>query len=363
VFTKSFKIITVLLLIIPVLFLLVMAGGEIQELPRIASRWFGEEGEKKSPVPPAPEKEQPGKSQVEEILEEEEFHLVTLYYLHQDKGFVVPLTRKIPRVEGIARKCLEELVDRPELREELDVYGISPSLPAGTEINGLHIEDGVAKIDFNSSFLNYDKEKERLILNSMLCTLKQFSSVDSLKILVEGSELEKFPGGTPARVALGQEYRVNMEVSEKLNEEGEEDYTEVTVFFLYRAPDGSNFYIPVTRVLEKQENELKASMQELLKGPRKRPGLFSNIPSDTSLLNLKVDEEGLAMVKFTNELMNFRGGKKGEELLVNQVVLTLAAHPLVEGVKLRLEEGEIDQLPYGTDLTSPHLPPSVLNYY
>ena len=55
-------------------------------------------------------------------------------------------------VEGIGRAALGSLVDNDELRVELAEKGLRASLPEGTEILGMTINDGLAKVDFNSNF-------------------------------------------------------------------------------------------------------------------------------------------------------------------------------------------------------------------
>ncbi len=336
---------------------LLAAGCDTGELYSELRGWFvQEQGKEEVPLPEIPS-EKNSYSEVMPENEEEGFYRITFYYLAEDKGFTVPLTREIPADPGIARKTVEELVDTPELREKLEQEGLIPVLPPRTEVLGMHIEDGVARINFNSSFLRYEEEKERIILNCLLCTLKQFESIETVEIMVEGSFLDEFPGGTPGRLPMGPECRVNLEVEEEL--EDREDYTEVTVYFLYLSPSDNYYYIPVTRVLGKKEDTMETSVQELLKGSGERPGLFSMVPVNTELESLEF-EEGVVQIHFSEELLDFRGGRKGEELMLHQVALTLYRHPEVEEVYLSVE-GETSNLPYGTDLSEPLPNPLPLN--
>lgn len=279
----------------------------------------------------------------------EEVRVGMLYYPDPGKKFLVPVTRRFPYTDTIARATLEYLIAGPEREKELEFWGLSASIPLYTEIRGISIGDNVARVDFSASFLSYPPEEERLILNSILCTLKQFPNIDQVLIMVEGVALDQLPGGTPGKLPLGPECRINLEVSEGL--EDYREYTAVKIFFAYLAPGEKIFYVPVTRVLSPRDDPVKASLLELLKGPRRGSGLFSDIPPETKVLALHV-EDNVVIVDFSREILYYGGGLTGEQNVISQVVLTLTEYPEVEKVKI-LIEGKERILPEGTDLSLP----------
>ena len=57
------------------------------------------------------------------------------------------------------------------------------------------IEEDCLTLDFSSDFLNYDKTDEKSkenLINSLVNTLTQLNEVNSIKILIDGSENEEF---------------------------------------------------------------------------------------------------------------------------------------------------------------------------
>ena len=57
------------------------------------------------------------------------------------------------------------------------------------------IEGDCLTLDFSSDFLNYDKTDEKTkenLINSLANTLTQLNEVNSIKILIDGSENEEF---------------------------------------------------------------------------------------------------------------------------------------------------------------------------
>ena len=214
-------------------------------------------------------------------------------------------------------------------------------------------------MDFSGSFLDYNPSCERIVLGGLLCTLRQFPDIEQLEIMVDGASPVKFPGGTPGRIPLGPECLINLEVDDELKDY--RNFTAVTVYFCFLTPQERILYVPVTRVLLPADDAAAAAAGELLAGPRRGSGLFSDLPPGTSLLGLKL-EEGRMVIDLTKELLAYEGGRTGPENMLNQLLLTLAQLEEVSEVQI-LVEGEKVRLPDGIDLTVPLKPPAVYNYY
>lgn len=282
-----------------------------------------------------------------------------LYYPDAQWRFLVPVQRAIPFTEAIACSTLERLVASPALESELAPPGLTATLPEHTAVRGISINEGLARVDFSASFLEYPPEHERLVLGGVLSTLLQFPNIERLEIMVEGANLEQFPGGAPGRIPLGPEDWINLEVDSAL--EDYRSFTAVKIYFCYLAPNGWIFYVPVTRVLPQTEDEALAAITELLKGPRRGSGLFSDIPAGTGLLGLNLTE-GLLEVDLTTELLAYEGGRTGAENVVNQLRLTLGALDGVAEMQI-LVEGEAVTLKDGPDLSGPLAPLERYNYF
>lgn len=66
-------------------------------------------------------------------------------------------------------------------------------IPDGTRLNETKIEKNCAIINFSNEILNYKDENEKLkIINSIVNTLTNLKEINSIKILVNGSENENF---------------------------------------------------------------------------------------------------------------------------------------------------------------------------
>lgn len=343
---------------VPVLFLLsalLLLTGCVPDLLPFMLR-EEEEGEIVRPEQRVEEErvEEPAEEPEEELPEGMLF--LQVYYGEEKGGYLIPFTVAVPWTEGVARAALEKVIRGPTPAQEMR-YGLTSYVPPTTEILGLNIRDGLARIDLSREFFNYDPEQEKLVLNSIVFTLLQFSNVEEVEILVGGAPPEAFPGGTVVNV-FGRERGINLEVEEGVVN----DFTrgqEITLYFCSVLGESRVFYVPVTRVVEKEGDELQITLEELLEGPREGRGLFSDIPPATELRNLALQGETV-IVDFSGAILEYRGGLSGEENIKNQLLLTLTELHGVEKVGI-LVEGERKTLEYGTSFQEPLPRPAALN--
>lgn len=280
-----------------------------------------------------------------------------VYYVEGKNRYLVPVTVLKPWTEGIARASLEQLIKGPTPAEEMR-FSLSSPLPPKTEILGINIRAGLCRVDFSPDFLEYDPGTERQVLGSIIHTLLQFDTVNEVEIVVEGATVETFPGGASGRGTFDRSYSLNLEVAEGV-ERRTDDLQQYRLFFCTLLGEDRIFYVPVTRVLAGEEEDVEIAMQELLKGPRRGSGLFSDLPEETILKNYNL-RGGVLEVNLSQELMDYQGGLSGEENILNQLLLTLTDLPGVERVQI-LVEGEETVLQHGTSLKGPLAPPMLLN--
>lgn len=131
---------------------------------------------------------------------EQEMTKVTIYLKDQEKNCLVPVTREIPKVTGIARATLEALF---ESKEEGNLR--SP-LPVATKVKDLNIKpDGTCVVDLNldaTKLPEDDPKEEALAVYSIVNTLTEFSTVQKVQIIVEGQVNKTFSGHIPVDLPL-----------------------------------------------------------------------------------------------------------------------------------------------------------------
>lgn len=278
----------------------------------------------------------------------------TVLYFVDEQDLLVPVTSNIPWVEGIAREALEYLVASPQRGLELSGKGLRPSLPEGTQVLGMTIRDGVAKVDFNAEFLSSpDKTAEKNAINAVVYTLTEFPTVDRVQILVEGKTVKKCPQGTELTEVLNRE-RINLEPTE-----APLTGSAIPTTLYFRSMGGGGFFVPVTRMVEPSDDPIKTALEELVKGPAENMGLMPILPAQTKVLGV-TSQGPEVVVDFSKDIEYYGGGVELEHALINSVVLTVSEFSGVEKVSIQVE-GEAVVLPEGTSLDVPILKPLYIN--
>ena len=187
-------------------------------------------------------------------------------FLIDENGLVAPQTIEIPVPESkeVATQALEYLVKDGPVTELLP-NGFQAVLPAGTEILGVSIKDGVAIADFSEEFKDYRAEDELKILQAITWTLTQFDSIEKVKIRINGHDQNTMPvDGTPISDGVSRADGINIDLGDVT------DVTSsigVTLYFLAQSGDNS-YYVPVSKRVPQSDgiDEIVATVNGLIDG-------------------------------------------------------------------------------------------------
>jgi germination protein M len=204
-----------------------------------------------------------------------------LYFPDQAWRYIIPVRFPIPWEDGIARATLTLMTDG-RMPAELVAAGLAPLLPAGTEILGLTVRDGLAMVDFSRAFLGVAPARERQLLSALIFTLTEFPTINRVELLVEGQKLTSLPGGTPVGI-FDRGFGLNRE--EALSSGNRQQRDHLTLYFLTSRQD---LFVPVSRAVPMASERIKAVVQELLRGPARDSGLTSAIPPGLELLRTEL---------------------------------------------------------------------------
>ncbi|MEW6662826.1 MAG: GerMN domain-containing protein [Bacillota bacterium] len=115
---------------------------------------------------------------------------VVLYFTDATGQFLAAEEREIPKVVGIARSTIEQLIMGPKPGSSL-----LPTIPYGTQLKDINIKpDGLAIVDFSKELIaNHigGKAAQELTIYSVVNTLTQFPTVDRVQFRIEGQNVER----------------------------------------------------------------------------------------------------------------------------------------------------------------------------
>lgn len=283
---------------------------------------------------------------------------IELYLVDKD-GYVVPQTLNLPKTNSIATESLNYLVKNGPVTDSLP-NGFQAVIPQDTKIS-VNIKDKVAIVDFSKEFKEYEAEDESKILQSITWTLTQFDTIDSVKLQINGTELTEMPvNKTPIQSALTRSNGINIDTA---------DVTDITntkplTVYYIGGEVGSYYYVPVTkRVSNTQEDNIAATVGELVEGPGISSSLVSFMDAGVKLLDIPVMEDGKVTLNFNESIYNsFDGEEKTvSQEFINSLVLSLTEQKGIESVAITVN-GEADLVnDEGESLTEPVSRPEKVN--
>lgn len=300
-------------------------------------------------------------SNIIESIEENSNLRDTVLYYKDDKGYLVPVMRKIPWPEGrgIAKAALRALVDNPANRKDIEEMGLVPVLPPNTEILGMNIENGYCKVDFTEDFLNYSSsDEEKALVKSIVYTLTEFPTINEVEIMVNGKNPKTLTFGYDVVEALSRE---------DINFLGDGSGNGKVVVYYQGTVNGlESYYVPVTKEVELEEGEkltaIKA-IETLVEGPPVDSGLYTVLPEGLDVVNVDV-VDGVAYVNFTEEIKQVEDDAIAESI-IKSIALTLKEYykenAYLEKVSILANGEEID---FGNlDKEEPAIIPTFANEY
>ncbi len=267
-----------------------------------------------------------------DIVEEEGMRKTVLYF-QDENGYIVPVMRRIPWEEGIAKVTLRNMIDTPELRESLSSTGLLPLIPAGTEIYGMSIDPdtGLCKVDFSEEFLNKDSKKdEENLLKGVVYTLTEFPTINEVKILVEGKEINSLRNGTSVASVLTRE-NINL-----LGNPGD-GRSNVVVYYKGSSDTDFEYFVPVTIPTMAPVSNVFTALDLLFEGPPEDSGLTSDIPFDAEFQGVEI-KDGTAYVDINLGAESMLTIDATVDDLIKNIGLTLSEFDEIEAVEVLVGE-------------------------
>ena len=267
-----------------------------------------------------------------EIIEDDGMRKTTLYF--KDKqGLLVPLMRKIPWEEGIAKVTLKNMIDSAELRESLASTGLSPIIPAGTEVMGMSIDEetGLCKVSFSDEILNQETEKdEENLIKGIVYTLTEFQGINNVQFLIGGEIIPNLNHGTDISGPIGRE---------DINLAGDLDNSRSKVIAYYKGinmEEDFEYFVPVTIPTLAPAPNVYTALETLFDGPPEGLELGSDIPEGTNFHGVDV-KDGIAYVD-----ISFDSGKLSEDdttlnKMIKNIGLTLSEFNEIEKVEMLID--------------------------
>jgi germination protein M len=255
-------------------------------------------------------------------------------YLKDRGGYVAPVSIMTPQgeAEEAGRKALEMLVDGGAYASELP-EGFQGLLPKGTQISGLDLvkDQKLAIVDFSGPFADYNAMEERRMLEAVTWTLTGLPDVEQVQVWFEGTKLSEMPvDGYPLDEPLSRAMGINLELGTGVS------YSHsmpVTLYFSALSDEGEQYYVPVTRLIERDDERAKAALQQLIEGPSHGVELNGVMTQDIEVDAVTVEGD-TAIVELTDAA--YEQGQPAPAEMLQAVVLSVTENTSASKVQIRV---------------------------
>ena len=256
-----------------------------------------------------------------------EMQTTTCWYQDGD-GYLVPVTREIPRQDGVAKATLSLMVKSSENDLAAARMGLTNVLPEGTTFE-IDIANGHARVDLSKEALTCaTAEEELLMVGGTAAALCCFDTVDDVTFLFDGQKRSRLTHGTDVSGAFSID-DVNVESIETM---AGSHAQQVQLYF----PSASGrMLVPVTRTVF-SEADVSTAILELAKGPKKDSGLERPLPADCGVRSVKM-KDGAVIIDFSKEFADVLAGDDGGRQAMSAIMFTAGQFPGVKKVEVTVE--------------------------
>ncbi len=259
----------------------------------------------------------------------------TTVFYEDGAGYLVPVTRQIPKTDGIAKATLALMVKSSQNDMEAARLGLRTVIPENTTFQ-IDIQDGKARVDVSKEALDcVSADQEALMVGAITNAMNCFSTVDEVSLLVEGQKRSKLTYGTDVSSAFAGT-AVNLESVETFGEDG-------NLVQLYFPSESGRLLVPVTRTVFSDADPTTA-MVELAKGPRSDSGLERALPAETGIRNVTL-KDGVVTVDLSREFQQTLQQTDGGKQTMRAIMFTCAQFPGVKKVQLLVEGKPLEGQP------------------
>ena len=209
-------------------------------------------------------------------------------------------------------------------------------IPQGTEVLGFDVTEGIATVNFSEPFVNYNEADERAIVESIVYTLTSLEDIEGVQIQVNGEPLAEMPiAGYPLATILDRHIGINIEMASGVN------YSQaapVTLYFSAQTLDAEHYFVPVTRMINREDSTVVAAINELREGPLDVKSLTPVMMPDVEVTSYEIYDDVLH-VDIQDEA--YEPGVFVPSQMLNAMILSLIDNTNVEAVQLRVN-GDIN---------------------
>ena len=276
---------------------------------------------------------------IEQTMTDTQVETVSTVVFYEDgEGYLVPVTRQVPKTDGIAKATLGLMVKDSQNDMQAARLGLRTVIPEGTTFD-IDISNGRANVNVSKEALSCSSAaQEALMVDAITNAMSCFSTVDEVTLEFDGQKRSKLTYGTDVSGVFSGG-NLNLESVETFSEDA-------GLVQLYFPSANGRLLVPVTRAVFSNA-DVSTAVLELAKGPKDDSGLERALPENCGIKSVTM-KDGTVTLNFSKEFKETLEGSDGGDQAIRAILFTCSQFPGVKKVEVLVEGEKLEQQPQST---------------
>lgn len=262
----------------------------------------------------------------------------TVVFYEDGEGYLVPVTRQVPKTDGIAKATLGLMVKDSQNDMQAARLGLRTVIPEGTTFD-IDISNGRANVNVSKEALSCSSAaQEALMVDAITNAMSCFSTVEEVTLEFDGQKRSKLTYGTDVSGVFSGG-NLNLESVETFSEDA-------GLVQLYFPSANGRLLVPVTRAVFSNA-DVSTAVLELAKGPKDDSGLERALPENCGIKSVAM-KDGTVTLNFSKEFKETLESSDGGEQAVRAILFTCSQFPGVKKVEVLVEGEKLEKQPEST---------------
>lgn len=273
---------------------------------------------------------------IEQTMADTQVETVSTVVFYEDgEGYLVPVTRKLPKTDGIAKATLSLMVKDSANDMQAARLGLRTVIPENTSFE-IDISNGRANVNVSKEALNcMNAAQEALMVDAIVNAMTCFATVDEVTLEFDGQKRSRLTYGTDVSGVF---------TGGNLNLESVETFSEnAGLVELYFPSQTGRLLVPVTRTVFSNV-DVSTAVLELAKGPKDDSGLERALPEGCGIKEVTM-KDGTVTLNFSKEFKETMESSDGGEQAIRAILFTCSQFPGVKRVEVLVEGKKLEKQP------------------
>ena len=270
-------------------------------------------------------KNKENKDNIAEVPTYQTSYTVSKVYLADKDNTLIPLSIKYQSFDSVGEELVYLLTQLKE-NSSISTSNFNGLIPSDATIKSLELANGIVSVNYDEKFLNYEKQNELKILESLVWTLCDYNGVEGVSLYVNDELLTNMPmNNTPINKVLTRQIGINNYLlTSSIIQKGER-----VLSYYEKEINDKYYYVPVTHYVSNL-NDL--SIYDLtIMSMFTDPGITSSLEvcrclTDTSMVTSSILTDNILYLSLT------------EDILFDEATVSLDIYNLFKEVTILLEE-------------------------